>query len=290
MRTLPAVLLALGVAGCDPEPFEPPVFSDTGPHPPSSAACDGEASTTAATEGDAPAVRINELMWWDQGPYDWIELVNVGGAPAELAGWWLNDDDERNDEALVLGSTITIEPGAFLVLHRHNSGQQGVREYEFGLTWRDELYLYDDQGTLVDSHSWEMLRDDQVVGRHPDGAGEQSYLPCSTQGAVNHAPTAQADCEASWGCETLGMCTLWEGRCWKQADGAEQCSEPVGDHDESVCQAHAHCSIDERGLCMALSTDDCDEGYGSRCDSRDWDCWVVEGECRAEYDPQDDPD
>jgi hypothetical protein len=282
---------ALLLSGCGKGAPPPPVLQDTSGPGQSSAVCEEETSAEQATVGDQPDVRISEFMWWDQGPYDWIELVNAGGATADLTGWVLNDGLVSDDdtERFLFTSGFVLEPGAFHVFHRHGSSEENTT-YDFGLAHRDTIHLYDGTGTLVDSYAWDLLLEDQILGRPDEGQGELTHLPCSTPGRINIDPIGQADCEASEACATLGMCTLWDGRCWKQVEDWIDCGAPVVEGGEDVCGAHGHCSIDEQGLCMAQSLADCESGYGVNCSSCDWQCEVGNGYCLIESDSCSDND
>ena len=103
---------------------------------------------------------------------EWIEVHNASGSAIDLQGWTLADE---GSDSHVIGSTVTVAPGAYAVLARNattaeNGGVSAAYEYgndvELGNNG-DEIVLLDDQQKLVDrivyTSSW----------KDPPGASRQ---------------------------------------------------------------------------------------------------------------------
>ncbi|MCX6396220.1 MAG: lamin tail domain-containing protein [Propionibacteriales bacterium] len=110
-----------------------------------------------AADGD---VRINEFS--SNNP-DFIELINTGTAPVDLAGWVLKDNSETNSYTFPAGSSIAA--GAIKGI----SGE-GV-EFLFGLGNGDAVRLFAPGGTVVDSY---------VYPGHPPAGKSYSRCPQGT--------------------------------------------------------------------------------------------------------------
>ncbi len=233
----------------------------------------------------AAQVRINEFLWWDDGSYDWVELYNFDGEPADMSYWTLTDEGGYGSEkAFVFTPKTRLDSGEFRVLHRHDGPGDRYSEYPFGLESWDALHLYDEQGELVDSYAWQNLPTNEVMGRYPDGGGDMTHLPCATAGSFNHEPIGDEECQQSDNCARYGMCSAWDGRCWKAAATAEECAQPMEGECESVCSCFGHCSLFEDRLCMALSVADCETAYGQGGCSGDYHCDVIDGYCLRCWD------
>ena len=111
----------------------------------------------------APArILISEVMIDPQAAADssgeWLELVNTGATPVNLAGWALGDFDGGEH---VIAGDLWLAAGEYAVLGRSNDGASngGVtpRYIYAGVNLansRDELLLLDPRGTLVDIVLW----------------------------------------------------------------------------------------------------------------------------------------
>ena len=139
----------------------------------------GEFATTSASTKGAPndcrvPVRINEIESSDGGSGDWVELVNVGALPVDLAGYLLGDSDDSHRYALPAGTTVAA--GARLVLDEADFG--------FGLGAGDSARLLTADGRVVDEYSWS-AHAATTFGRCPDGTGEFTTTAAATKGAGN---------------------------------------------------------------------------------------------------------
>ncbi|PWC05153.1 lamin tail domain-containing protein [Agromyces badenianii] len=134
------------------------------------------AHAVSSVVGDG--VRINEVESDGGTPGDWIELVNTGGAPVDVSGWVVKDNEDSS--ASKLPAATTIPAGGHLVLEKPT--------ISFGLGKDDQARLYLADGTtLVDSYSW-TAHASTSYGRCADGTGEFAVTVTTTKGAAN-------DCE-----------------------------------------------------------------------------------------------
>lgn len=113
-------------------------------------------------------VVINEVESSAQakGP-DQVELYNKGSEPVDISRWYITDDkDTRLEEnkTTPFPEGTVLNPKEFIVL------TEGV-EFDFGLGKNDEVKLYDNSKSLVDSFAWEGHAAG-TYGRYPDGTGE----------------------------------------------------------------------------------------------------------------------
>jgi len=111
------------------------------------------ASGPGPTPFPAEAVIINEVAWAGtlaSSSDEWIELLNPGGEPIDLAGWTLTDDGD-----IRVGLRGTIPAGGYYVLERSDdqaiSDQPADRIYTGALSNAGEtLRLLDPVGTEID--------------------------------------------------------------------------------------------------------------------------------------------
>lgn len=124
------------------------------------------------------AVVINEIESNDPTPGpDWIELYNNGGAPVDISGYVLKDNND--------GNTFTIPNGTTLAA----GGYYSV-DTPFGLGNPDAARLFQPDGTtLLDHYEW-TSHAGATYGRCPDGTGAITSTNSATRGAVNDCPVA----------------------------------------------------------------------------------------------------
>lgn len=122
-------------------------------------------------EGEAVLV-WNEVESNGGTPDDWAELYNAGDASADLSNWVFKDNDDTHVYAVPAGTTIA--PGEYLVLEG----------YGFGLGSPDSVRLFDAEGALVTSFSWD-AHAPTTYGRCPDMSGEFGITTASTKGGPN---------------------------------------------------------------------------------------------------------
>jgi hypothetical protein len=156
-----------------------------------------------AADGDGVSsvqVALNEVAP-SGNPDGWVELVNLGAAPVDAAGWIIGDANIAHLYVLPAGTTLAA--GAYLVVSETDLG--------FGIGQADTLVLEDGAGHQFDSVSW--VQGDAPGGtsyaRIPNGTGkfQTSYEP--TPGAANATGTAPAcgNAEVDWGeaCDGSGF-------------------------------------------------------------------------------------
>jgi phosphatidylserine/phosphatidylglycerophosphate/cardiolipin synthase-like enzyme len=121
------------------------------------------------------SVRINEALPNPDGTdtnEEYVELVNAGPAPTNLAGWTLGD--AINPQRHVFGD-VTVQPGASLVVY------SGANEFEPARLLAssgalslnnntDTLTLSDAEGTVIDQLTWANAASGVAFNRTPDGA------------------------------------------------------------------------------------------------------------------------
>ena len=137
--------------------------------------------STAAGASPPPVARlvISEASWKPRGPRgDWVELANLGAAPAPLAGVRLTDRPDR--PGLVFEgpcAELALPPGGRLVLERATEGEAAgkaagagagaaaaarCRSLPFGLSDGEALQLFDAGGSLLSELEW-------APGQVPEG-------------------------------------------------------------------------------------------------------------------------
>ncbi|MEZ4448769.1 MAG: lamin tail domain-containing protein [Nannocystaceae bacterium] len=197
-----------------------------------------------------PVVRVNEIFakGADEGQYadmgDLIELVNVGGAAVDLAGWRLTDTPGfLDDKTYVFPAGTMLVPGAFLILREYNDSVD-VGDFPFGISSSKEetLLLARPEAVIVDAITFDGSLADPSYCRLPDGTGQ--WATCSqTPGATNQ-PTAAAACGD--GAVTAG----------EQCDGTDlggaSCAS-VGAFSGGTLACTGLCTFDTAG-CTATST------------------------------------
>lgn len=228
--------------------------------------------TSMCTADPAGAiVRINEITSSaiTEGDYagagDAIELVNVGGAAAELSGFKISDDVSfATDKTYEFPAGTTLAPGAFLVIVKQDEVTM-MGDYPFGISSTDPeaIQLADPNGMIVDMV--EFLGADATVSwcRVPDGDGDWQYCG-RTFGATNEAGTG----------ETTETDTVAD-------TSSEGGSEETGPVSDSVVVLNE----------IGSSGDDEIEIYNSGADEADLSGWILTDDltsANATYDPEAD--
>ena len=114
-----------------------------------------------------------EIVVYEAGSPDWVELKNVSGESIDLSGYTISDKfKEPARDAL---PAVTLAPGESYVFECENVGLSAQR---------DELYLFDASGALCD---WAFLRDIPAGGSYGRLNGENGYFyfAQSSRGADN---------------------------------------------------------------------------------------------------------
>ncbi len=148
---------------------------------------DHEGDSVPPVPGDCSniEVRINELMADNEGAAldqqaeteDWLELVNTGKEPVNLACLQL----ERNAKSAYVLPSIELAPQQHHVFWADNERQEGVDHLPYKLSsdggnlrlrLREEVRLIDSDG-VVDSLQFEAMGENEVMARFPDGGDWQ---------------------------------------------------------------------------------------------------------------------
>jgi len=140
------------------------------------------------------ALRLNELLALNdsqgQDPAgehdDWAELLNLGDAPAPLAGHYLSDDPDELTRWRFPDDAPALAPGErILVWCDDDLGQEGLHA-SFALSGGGEFLALTapDGSSVLDSLSFGPQQTDVSWGRLPDGTGDWTFL-APTPGAAN---------------------------------------------------------------------------------------------------------
>lgn len=164
--------------------------------------------TDAGTASDASAARvvINEIRAEGE---DWIELVNVGSAPADLGSWGVtdsaNDGDARVASAARFPAGTTLAPAEYLliVLGQSDAGTGPQMRclmsggpmtcyhgaFSISASNGESVHLVDPSGRVVESAVYPMnaAMAGESWGRLPNGVGAFARNRL-TPGAANQAP------------------------------------------------------------------------------------------------------
>lgn len=128
---------------------------------------------------DPNAVKLNEVESNGDAVGDWVEIVNTGDAPVDIAGWKVRDAATDHPFAVVPAGTV-LAPGAFHWLHTE------FPPPGFGLGVDDSVTLFQADGTtVVDTYAWSGGHAATTFGRCPDGSGDWRVTTVATKGAAN---------------------------------------------------------------------------------------------------------
>lgn len=153
-------------------------------------------SPLAAGEPAVTGVVINEVLTHTEGPaVDSIELLNVSGAPVELANYYLSDSSDNRD---ALGKfaipTTTIPAGSYVVFDESDFNRFGGNNpTDFALSsLGDQVYLTVGDGAgptyFVDDVSFDAAAIGESLGRWPNGSGPLAPMAGVTLGSENTPP------------------------------------------------------------------------------------------------------
>lgn len=123
-------------------------------------------------------LRINEIETKHDVLEDYVEIINIGDQPVDIAGWYVMDDelvDHAADYTPVAAGTV-IAPGQVYVFDTNT-------HFAFGLGKNDTVTLRNPEGKIADEYSW-TGHPEGTWSRVPDGTGDFRYYP-NTKGALN---------------------------------------------------------------------------------------------------------
>ena len=147
-------------------------------------------SKTWTVQSAEPRLIINEVLAKNfvtrnhDGSFpDLIELHNAGGVAMDLSGYSISDDVSL-PRKFVFSAEVTITPGSYFVLYADDAVTQPGIHLGFALRQGgDGVFLFDEQGQLVDSVAFGTQIRDLSIGRV--GHDEQWQLTVPTFGAAN---------------------------------------------------------------------------------------------------------
>nr|WP_227467117.1 lamin tail domain-containing protein [Nocardioides lijunqiniae] len=160
---------------------------------PSHGLCEGASGMVAqvsATPGQAndcpqPDVVLNEVAS-NPNP-DMVELLNVGGVPADISGWQAVDTDPTHANITFAPAGTVLDPGEYFTFDPNDVAFAG----HFGLGSGDGITIFEADGTtVVDSYSYVASGAHATPshGRCPDGTGAFVTTTAATPGAANACP------------------------------------------------------------------------------------------------------
>lgn len=119
---------------------------------------------------------------------DWIEIYNAGDEPVPIAGLYLSDDITNPFNSKISeSSTITIQPGGYLVIWADGQEEQGELHVDFSLLQSGEAVgLYYKDGRKIDEILFGAVDADKSIGRVPNGSGDFQLLSSPSKGAANN--------------------------------------------------------------------------------------------------------
>jgi hypothetical protein len=149
-------------------------------------------------------IRINEFMASNihaqlnsdySGFEDWIELYNAGDTPADLSGTFLTDDFSVPFKWQLPDNAI-IEPKSFLIIWA--DGLNHGYHASFKLSGNGEqIGLYQQDGTVIDTVTFGIQPDDISFGRFPDGGDEWHFFANPTFNHPDSVPGLKNNFQAT---------------------------------------------------------------------------------------------
>lgn len=134
---------------------------------------------------NAQTVSINEIMSSntisitdEDGDFeDWIELYNWGNEAVSISGWTITDDISNPDKWVF--PEFSINPHNFILVFASGKDRQHSTYFHsnFKISASGEaLYLFDENGNMVDSFPAVKIESDKSFGRFPDGSLTQVHF------------------------------------------------------------------------------------------------------------------
>ncbi|MEZ4453337.1 MAG: lamin tail domain-containing protein [Nannocystaceae bacterium] len=259
--------------------------------------CVGYDASGCEVGGDAPMLRLNELLGKgaDEGPYadqgDVIEIYNAGAAVAELGGFQLSDEpDFPADKTYVFAPGVTLAPGEWLVLVAYDDMTK-MGDFPFGISTSNQetISLADGRGVVVDAVTVDGALTEVSYCRLPDGEG--AWATCAqTPGEANKsAEDTPPGCgdgvvdpgESCDGDDLDGMTCQTVSNSF--GGGVLACNDACG-FDTSQCVPVVKVAINE------VSSSDVDpiEIYNAGAAPVDLSGWILTDDTTDPYDPDAD--
>lgn len=234
-------------------------------------------------------VALNELTskGAESGPFagkgDAVELLNAGGAPADLSGWRLSDDPTLPaDKTYVFPEGTTLMPGERLVLVELDP-VSGEGDLPFGISSSNEetLTLVDGGDEVIDALTVEGVAAMVSWCRLPDGTGSWGHCE-QTLGAPNIEALTICGNGVREGDEACDGLDVGAAKCADRgfSAGAMTCT-PKCNLDTSMCMSDLAAAINE-----LESTNDEIELFNAGGDMIDMAGWILTDQAfDAAYDP-----
>ncbi|WP_437520254.1 lamin tail domain-containing protein [Sorangium sp. So ce726] len=159
------------------------------------------------TAGGGPAnVILNEVLANEAGSDtagEFVELVNVGGSSANIAGWTISDGSQVRHTfpagtTLLAGKAIVVFGGASAIpggLTNAAAASTGTLSLANG---SDSVTVKDGSGAVKGTHSWSSTPTDGLSkNRSPDGSAAGSFANHNTVGTGNTSPGKRAN-QTAW--------------------------------------------------------------------------------------------
>ena len=143
----------------------------------------GTGSTDNISTQSSSSLHINEFMASNsstitdpQGDYDdWIEIYNSGDNLVSLMGMYLTDDLAQPDKWQF--PDITLNAGEFLIVWADDDIEDGGLHAGFKLSGSgEEIGLFDNDLSEIDSLIFEAQAQDISFGSYPDGSDNRGFL------------------------------------------------------------------------------------------------------------------
>lgn len=117
---------------------------------------------------------------------EWVELYNQGGAPVDLAGWYLEDDSSKGNRVWISSENTHRKT---TIIGANGSSEEWLVVFLNGCilnnTGGDAVYLYNQEGDLIDAYSYSgSVPENKSSARIPDGTGDW-VDPVPTPGGPN---------------------------------------------------------------------------------------------------------
>ncbi len=132
----------------------------------------GQASPCDEAHPETPVV-LNEVSPHGR---DWVELYNPSAEPADLSGWIISDDPDRDSHRYHLPEGTVIEAGGRLVVFEESVEGEGDG-FPFGLKAGEVVSLVEPGGCALRNADIGEVPEEHTWGRHPDASGAWQVTP-----------------------------------------------------------------------------------------------------------------
>jgi len=158
----------------------------------------GEYNSAAAVLAPVPDLYVSEVLPANEstnsdeaGDFDpWLEIYNASDAPVALGGMWLTDDHNVPQSWRIPPDT-SLGPRRRLLVWGDNEPAEGGLHASFAISADGgTVALYDQDGRIIDSLTYDPLPVDVSFGRFPDGALTLREFATPTPAAPNRVTPA----------------------------------------------------------------------------------------------------